>query len=102
MRIQLDSEYSSEASLKALQEFAANPYSNELKIKFTHLNSYDATFRYASQKPRVDIDFHGEIECNPSSEDGVGQIVRLFEKIDKAGDLEFLKRYFAIKLEAKC
>jgi hypothetical protein len=99
MRIQLDSEYSNEGSLKALQEFAYNPYSNELKIKFTRLNSYDTTFHYASQKSRVDIDFHGEIECNPSNEDKVGQIVRLFEKIEKAGDLEFLKRYFAIKLK---
>ena len=100
MRIQIDSKHSDIKSLDALREFVSNPAGKELRIKSTIVEMCSMNYDQYSTRPEINIDFHGTVECFPCPSNGlVSQIVSLFEKVSDARDLEFLKRYFEIKLK---
>ena len=99
MNISINSEYSSKESLAALKEFLGNHNTKELVIKHGHTNkiSYGSTY---GDTTNIDVEICGSLECRDlSSVDKVAQIINLFERLKDSRDLEFLKRYFEIKLK---
>ena len=100
MRITIDSKYSDQKSLEALREFISSPSTKELRLSGAIIEMCSVVNDYSLTRPKIDVDFHATAECFPSHKHNlVTQIVSLFDKVSDDRDLEFLKRYFQIKLK---
>lgn len=94
----------SQESLEIIQGFCSGKGGKCILLKpaKTIYTSYPLDYQLESMygyRTEAKIEFYAEAELVDYPKDKAAEIVRLFESINDAKDVEFLKRYFQIKLK---
>ena len=94
----------SQKSLEIIQDFCAAKGDKCILLKPVKTISIsrplDYKFEYMyGHRPEATVEFFAEAELVDDPKDKAAEIVRLFESINDDKDVEFLKRYFQIKLK---